>query len=259
MVGLDKFREAFEPFAENYVVIGGTACEIVMEGTAMRPRATHDIDMIIVVERMTAEFGGRFWQFIREAGYRPERSKGAPGEKIHYQLYRFIDGKPGYPAMIELLSRHPNLLDEPEGVKIEPIHIDENISSLSAIVMDDDFYNFTVAHSQVTDGVSHADIAALIALKASAYLNLLRDKAAGKHVNARDIKKHRSDVLKNVFIMTEDEIVAPEKIVAGIQDFVASIRNNWSELATPLAKSLDSEVTIVAELLDALASTFVTE
>lgn len=259
MVGLDKFKEAFEAFTDNYVIIGGTACEIVMDGTAVRSRATHDIDMIIVVERMTAEFGQRFWRFIQEAGYRPERYKTAEGEKARYQLYRFVDGKPGYPEMIELLSRHPDILGEPKDLKIEPIPIDENVSSLSAIIMDDDFYNFTVAHSHVTDGVRHADTAALIALKTSAYLNLLRDKAAGKHVNSHDIKKHRSDVLKNVVIMTESEISAPAKVVDCIHDFVASIRNEWMELANPLARSLDSDETLVSALLDTLYTTFITE
>ena len=51
MEGLEKFREAFEAYSENYVIIGGTACDIAMTGTAVRPRATHDIDMIVIVER----------------------------------------------------------------------------------------------------------------------------------------------------------------------------------------------------------------
>lgn len=110
MEGLDKFREAFEAYADNYVVIGGTACEITMSGTAVRPRATHDIDMIVIVETMTPEFAAAFWQFIREGGYRPEKHRAAEGEKPKYELYRFVDGKSDYPEMIELLSRHPDIL-----------------------------------------------------------------------------------------------------------------------------------------------------
>lgn len=60
MVGLDRFKEAFAEFLDNYVIIGGTACDIAMTGTAVRPRATRDIDMIVVVENMTPEFGKRF-------------------------------------------------------------------------------------------------------------------------------------------------------------------------------------------------------
>lgn len=75
MEGLEKFCEAFAEFTNNYVVIGGTACDIAMTGTVVRPRATHDIDMIVIVENMTEAFGERFWQFVREAGYRPEKRK----------------------------------------------------------------------------------------------------------------------------------------------------------------------------------------
>ena len=40
MEGLEKFCEAFAEFTNNYVVIGGTACDIAMTGTVVRPRAT---------------------------------------------------------------------------------------------------------------------------------------------------------------------------------------------------------------------------
>lgn len=35
MEGLDKFRETFKDFSDNYVIIGGTACDITMTGTDM--------------------------------------------------------------------------------------------------------------------------------------------------------------------------------------------------------------------------------
>ena len=75
MEGLEKFREAFEAYSENYVIIGGTACDIAMTGTTVRPRATHDIDMIVIVEKMTADFAEHLWRFVREGGYRPEKRK----------------------------------------------------------------------------------------------------------------------------------------------------------------------------------------
>ena len=93
MEGLEKFREAFEAYSDNYVIIGGTACDITMTGTTVRPRATHDIDMIVVVEKMTTDFAEHFWQFIREGGYRPEKRKQEEGETPKYELYRFVNGK----------------------------------------------------------------------------------------------------------------------------------------------------------------------
>ncbi len=166
---------------------------------------------------------------------------------------------PGYPVMIELLSRHPDILGEPKGVVVEPIPIDESVSSLSAIIMDDDLYHFTVEHSTLTDGIRHATSAALIALKARAYLNLTRDKANGRHVNTRDIKKHRSDVLKNVAILEVSSITAPASIVETIHDFVSSIRARWDDLATPLAKSLDQTPVFIDALLEQLNGIYTVE
>ena len=259
MEGLDKFSDAFAEFAENYVVIGGTACSLAMEGTVVRPRATHDIDMIVVVENMTAAFATRFWKFVREAGYRPEKRRQTEGESPVYEMYRFLGGKAGYPEMIELLSRHQDTLGDPIGLIIEPIPTDDDISSLSAIIMDDDYYNFTITHSAMTDGIRHADPAALIALKTRAYLNLVADKNEGKHVNSKDIRKHRSDVLKNAVIITDDTITAPSSIVSCVRDFIASIRNGGPELSRSLASAIDQDPDFVGELLNQLESLFIEE
>ena len=259
MEGLEKFREAFEAFSDNYVIIGGTACDITMTGTVVRPRATHDIDMIVIVERMTSDFARQLWQFVKDGGYRPEKRKQADGERPKYELYRFVDGNPNYPEMIELLSRHPDILGEPKGLVVEPLPIDGDTSSLSAIIMDDDYYHFTIDHSRLTDGIRHADSAALVALKARAYLNLLQDKVLGLHVNSKDIKKHRSDVFKNIVIMEQEQIKAPETIVACIEEFVASLRNEWDTLAVTLAQALDQDVPFVDALLNQLDELFISE
>lgn len=50
--GLDTFRERFRTFTDNYVIIGGTACDQMLSKTAIQPRATEDIDMIVVVETL---------------------------------------------------------------------------------------------------------------------------------------------------------------------------------------------------------------
>lgn len=256
MVGLDKFREAFKDFSDNYVIIGGTACDIAMTGTTVRPRATHDIDMIVIIENMTPMFGQKFWDFVKEAGYRPERHQATENEPLKYEMYRFVGGKAGYPEMIELLSRHPDILGNPKGLVIEPLPISDYVSSLSAIIMDDDLYHFTISNSMVTDGIRHASPIALIALKAKAYLNLTNDKAIGKHVNTKDIKKHRSDVLKNVFIASGDAVSAPKSISTCIHQFVASIRSDFDTLSTPLSKALDIDKSLLNPLLEQLDNLF---
>ncbi len=125
--------------------------------------------------------------------------------------------------------------------------------------MDDDFYHFTIANSALTDGIRHASPIALIALKAKAYLNLLSDKARGLHVNTRNIKKHRSDVMKSMVIVENSNVSAPSSIVQCIREFVAAIRSDYDNLAPALANALDAEPELVEQLLEQLEILFVEE
>ena len=102
--GLEKFKEYFTGFEDNYVIIGGTACDIVLRDTDMHPRATNDIDMILVVEKMTPEFGQHFWDFIALGEYKTRQRKRVDKDPAP-ELFRFINPKVGYPAQIELLSK----------------------------------------------------------------------------------------------------------------------------------------------------------
>lgn len=234
--GLETFRKAMQQFKDNFVIIGGTACDIRLSGTTMRPRATDDIDIIVVVEHLTREFVGAFWQFVREGKYRVEKRIDQAGASV-YALYRFTlqDENIAYPQKIELLSRHSDLLGEPSGFHIEPIPTDELHQSLSAIIMDDEYYNFTIHHSEEIDGLMVADNLALIAMKVNAYLNLIKEREEGREVNSKDIKKHRSDVLKLVAagIYPETVAVVP-KLYNAVQCFVAETEQHIQSLADAL-------------------------
>lgn len=89
--GLDKFREYFGDFQDNYVIIGGTACSIMLRHADMKPRATKDIDMILVVERMTPEFGRRFWSFIHDGDYEQREKNEVRGKSPGLNCFGFID------------------------------------------------------------------------------------------------------------------------------------------------------------------------
>jgi len=67
--GIDTFKEAFKDFTEDYVIIGGTACSVILEHTFMSPRKTTDIDMIVIVENVSEAFGHAFWKFINDGEY----------------------------------------------------------------------------------------------------------------------------------------------------------------------------------------------
>ena len=42
---------------------------MILEETPIVPRATKDIDIILVIEAMSVDFAQRFWQFIADGDY----------------------------------------------------------------------------------------------------------------------------------------------------------------------------------------------
>jgi hypothetical protein len=193
--GLEKFREHFAGFEDNYVIIGGTACDIALRDTDMRPRATDDIDMILIIEKMTPEFGKRFWEFIVGGEYKTRQRK-IDDKSPKAELFRFLNPKESFPVQIELLSKYPDILGDPTGFHLTPIPIGEEISSLSAILLDEDYYNQAIDGSIIEDGIRIANPLSLLCLKIKAFLNLTEEKKTNSAVRNSDIKKHRDDVFK---------------------------------------------------------------
>ncbi|HEX2969068.1 MAG TPA: hypothetical protein VHO46_08160 [Bacteroidales bacterium] len=67
--GIDKFKEYFSQYSDQYIIIGGTACDIIIEEAGFIPRATKDFDIILVVEALNTDFIKQFWKFIQDGDY----------------------------------------------------------------------------------------------------------------------------------------------------------------------------------------------
>lgn len=160
------FKKHFAGFEDNYVIIGGTACDIILQDTDMHPRATNDIDMIL-----------------------------------------------------------SDVLGEPIGFPLIPIPIGEDISSLSAILMDEDYYTHTVGNSIIEDGIRIANPASLLCLKVKAFLNLTEGKKTNPNIRSTDIKKHRDDVFKLLAMRIDPltPIELPAEIKKNVGDFIRLI------------------------------------
>jgi hypothetical protein len=74
---------------------------------------------------------------------------------------------------------------------LTPIHIDDSVSSLSAILLNDAYYELLLAGRDVIDGISILKPSWLIPFKAKAWLDLNEKLEHGERVDSRDIKKHR--------------------------------------------------------------------
>ena len=219
--GINSFREKFRGFEDCYTVIGGAACDILMSEADIDFRQTKDIDMILILEDKKLDFAKVFWEYIKEGGY---KCGWRNSEEMHF--YRFTEPKAGYPVMIELFSRNPGYhLEIEEG--IIPIHIDDDTSSLSAILLNDSFYRFMLEGRRIVNGISVLGAEYLIPFKMFAWIDLKRKKAAGKHVNERDYKKHKNDVFRLVQIVDTDRRIETQGLVKeSIEAFLTEIADD---------------------------------
>lgn len=251
--GQQRFTEHFSDFQDCYVVIGGLAVDVHMEEQGIPFRATKDFDIILLVEALKPAFFDRFWAFIKDGGYR--RKEISSGQR---QYYRFIKPlKEDYPYQIELFSRRPNAIPPIEGHNLTPIPADEDISSLSAILMDEDYYALTQANTKIIDGLRIATEPLLIAFKIKAFLDLSQKKAEGQQVDSRDIKKHRNDVFRLAVTLTgQEQLIVPEPVMKDLQEFFKVIKNNPPEI-NQLLKNMGIATSIALEdIVAALQSIF---
>jgi hypothetical protein len=190
--GLDRFREQFRAYAGQYVLIGGAACDLLMEEAGLGFRATKDLDIVLSVEALDASFVRAFWKFIRAGKYQVQQS--ATGQRRYYRFLKPENDE--YPFMLELFARKPDMLELAEDAHLTPIPVDEEISSLSAILMSDAYYAFLHSGKRIIEGIPIVGPEHLIPLKARAWLDLTGRKGAGEAIDAKSIAKHKNDVFR---------------------------------------------------------------
>lgn len=218
--GLDKFREHFAGFADHYVLIGGAASDLVMEDAGLKFRATKDLDIVLCIEALDVEFAKAFWAFVVAGGYQNQQR--STGKKIFYRFSKPTDKT--YPVMLELFSRNPDNMVLGDDSHLIPIPITEDVSSLSAILLDEDYYHFLHQHKIGIDGVQVVTPACLIPLKAKAWLDLSERREAGEQVDSKEVKKHKYDVFRLFQIISPDlRVDLPKAVSRDMERFFSAI------------------------------------
>lgn len=239
--GLEVFRDFFAPHAGQYVLIGGTAASLAMEEAGLEFRATKDLDIVLHVEALDPAFGRHFWAFVKAGGYTIcESSAGSPA------FYRFL--KPSaanFPAQLELFSRTPAGIELEPDSHLTPIPLDEEVSSLSAILLDDDYYRFVMERRKGSDGLSWVGAECLIPLKASAWLDLSARREKGVHVDSKAVDKHRNDVMRLSQLLAPGmRVELPAKIYGHLMDFLGRVEDDQSFDPKPLGlRTTATEIT----------------
>ena len=133
--------------------------------------------------------------------------------------------------MIELFSKTPNLIPTPKGSTITTIPADENVSSLSAILLNDDYYNWIQTGREGIDGIYMIGAEYLIPLKACAWLDLTARKQAGEKIDSKKISKHSNDILRLYQILDlTKELDVPELIATDMENFLIELANQEIDL-----------------------------
>lgn len=196
VAGIEKFKEAMSGHEGEYVLIGGGACSILFDEAGANFRLTKDLDVVVLVDDAGPSFGRAIWDFVCDGGYKAGKRK-----EGGCSYYRFIlpEDSPNtgiFPSEIELFARHPDFILGDEDSHVAPLPFDGVVSSLSAIILDDGYYEFIRRNAVSVNGVSVLSALHIIPLKMRAHVDNWHLHEEGVRVSEKTLKKHRSDVAK---------------------------------------------------------------
>jgi len=254
VVGLDLFQKHFQAYTEHYVLIGGSACDWHLEKEGLPFRATKDLDIILIVEALSDDFVNHFWEFIKEGEY----AIAEVGDKKSF--YRFIQPQTeGYPKMIELFSRNPDVIKEYHGMHLTDIPTGEDASSLSAILLDDVFYKFTIDNTIISDGLHVANDCALICLKVRAFLSNKARRDEGHSVQEVDITKHKNDIIKLTAILDpQTRVEVPLIIKTDLLSYIDHLKTESPDISQILKQQGMGNIRL-EQIIQQLNNTFLLE
>lgn len=197
--------------------------------------------MVLIVEALTAEFGTAFWNYIKEAGY--EHKNKSTGEPQFYRFSNPISHE--YPAMIELFSRNVDAIPLPNDAILTPLPLDDELSSLSAILMDSEYYQFMQFMQQgrvIIEGIPILDEYHIIPFKAKAFLDLSARKSAGESVDSKNIRKHKNDVFRLSLLLSDAlRIELSTGISNDMKEFITQIENEDVDMKSLGIRNLKKE------------------
>jgi hypothetical protein len=201
--------------------------DIQMGESGLSFRTTKDIDIVIKVEALNDDFVSALWNFIARGKYKNIQK--STGKKLFYRFYEPQDAS--YPCMIELFSRTPDSIRIPSGKTFTPIPVGEDLSSLSAILLDPDYYSIMKVGMIELRGLPLVSADYLIPLKAKAFLDLTALKASGASIDEKDIKKHKNDVFRLMQLITPaTPVKLPNAIKVDLGRFLEVVREKPVDL-----------------------------
>lgn len=241
--GLSHFKRSFKDYSEEFILVGGVATYLLLDEVgAERVRATKDLDIVIVMNPKI-EFLNALKSYVRDGEY--EIQKG-PASKSTF--YRFQNpGSIEYPIMIELFAPLEGSIQLYDEQHIIPISKPSVVMSLSAILLDEDYYALIKKNAVLKDGISILNPFALIPFKAKAYLEI---KERGE--DSKNWKKHRGDIinLSVAFLTEERQESLSGKVREHFIEFMSQFKSEINNEIVRGACNQKIESTLVISLLE---------
>ena len=117
---------------------------------------------------------------------------------------------------------------------------------------DEDYYAFTIANSEVINGLHVANTSALVCLKAKAYLDLTERKAQGAQIDDQKIKKHRNDIVRLIATLPDKGLPSPPaSIQEDLQRYIALLTEENPDMSAVI-KSAGLGRTTLVEILQTM-------
>ncbi|RLA83129.1 MAG: hypothetical protein DRG78_05320 [Epsilonproteobacteria bacterium] len=238
--GLSHFQEYCKEFDEYYVVVGGFATIMLLDNELEgHGKATFDIDLVLLTTSSIA-MSDKIKEYISEGEYEIQK-----GDKDQYHYYRFIKPKKeNFAREIELFTSNENDIKLDENQRIIPIDPEEGLYSLSAIMLDTEYFNMIKNNINRALQAPCTNTQATIMLKMSAFYDL-------KDRGDRKWKKHRRDILKLVLLLTgEEEIRLVGRMTNDFNTFVTHIEEELTQdTLTDMVNKLPIKKEEVIEIL----------
>ena len=218
--GLEKVLLHLSNHKDAYIIIGGIATKLLLERKGFPSRETKDFDIVLLANATKEEFSKDILALIKEGKYTKGSSN---GRRI---AYRFVEPKQnGYPKIIELFAVDNN---KQLNRYLEKINIIDDEEELSAIVVDEDIFNFIIQRKTFVDELPVVDEIGLIALKSHAYFQNYYLYNEKKIINKNDYLKHRNDVIRLLLSLNSDEkaVSLPKILKDDCYKFVEILRES---------------------------------
>ncbi len=128
--------------------------------------------------------------------------------------------------MLEFFSRKPDTIIVPKGCHLTPIPLEEEVSSLSAILLDPEYYSFIHAGKRIVEGLPILSPEYLILMKVKAWLNY-----SSMENGANNAKKHKHDIIRlSQLLSFNTRISLSQAISQDLRSFLFELKQNPPDL-----------------------------